>query len=307
MCPASSPMMVAPQRPRIEPFNILVATAGDDESTGAIRAAALLARRMHAGVEVLAVVPPFPHALPTGLMMASAAEIDEETRKSMVGRIHARLKETRGSGGWRIHTAVGWPVDCIVAAARRWSASLVVMGIGEHSALARLFGSETAVGVAKEAGTPILAVPRGFTRAPLNAFAAIDFTPSSIAGARLAARLVAASGSVTLVHTSMFAKATTEAGSVMDLYSTGARDRLAIIAKQITRATRRRVKTMLADGPVADVLMSVADARKGDLIALGSHERGLIERLLIGSVRAQVLRRAVCPVLVVPQHADIGE
>ncbi len=305
MCPSASPMTVARERVKIEPFNILVATAGDAESAGAVRAAAAFARRLSAAVEVLAVVTPFPHAMPTGLMMATPAEIDEETRKATVERIRGQLAEVRGAAGWPVHTAVGWPVDCIVAAARRWSASLIVMGTGEHSAMARLFGSETAVGVAKHTGTPILAVPRDFTRAPTNAFAAIDFTPSSIAGARLAARLIPRSGSVTLVHTSMFAKPAEEPGSMVDLYGTGARDRLAMIAKQITRATRRRVKTMLADGPITDVMTAVADVRKGDLIALGSQERGLIDRLLIGSVRAHLLRHGGRPVLIVPQHAEL--
>lgn len=294
-------------RMRIEPFNILVATAGDEESTGAVRAAALLARRMESNVEVLTVVTPFPHALPTGLMMTTAAEVDEDGRKAAMARVREQLHDIRGAAAWPVHAAIGWPADCIVAAAQRWGASLIVMGIGEHSPIARLFGSETAIAVAKRSGTPILAVPPTFSRAPGRAFAAIDFSSSSVAGAQLAARLMPASGSVTLVHTSIFAKATTEPGSVMDLYSTGAHDRLERIAKQITRATKRRVKTMLTDGPVAEVLTSVAESAKGDLIALGSHERGLIDRLLIGSVRSEILRRSGCPVLIVPEHGEASE
>jgi nucleotide-binding universal stress UspA family protein len=135
----------------------------------------------------------------------------------------------------------------------------------------------------------------------VSAFAAIDFSPSSIQAATFAARLMPATGSVTLVHTSIFAKPATEPGSIIDLYSTGARDRLAAIANDIARTTQRRVKTLIADGPVADVMTSTAATGRGSLIALGSHERELIDRLLIGSVRAQVIRHATCPVLVMPQ------
>ena len=64
------------------------------------------------------------------------------------------------------------------------------------------------------------------------------------------------------------------------------------------------MQTMTAEGTVADVLLSLADKQRGDLIAVGSHERGLIDRLLIGSVRTQLLRKSACPVLIVPQHAE---
>jgi nucleotide-binding universal stress UspA family protein len=302
------PTSLASRAPSAEkstaPLNILLATAGDPESIGAVRAAALLSRRLGSEVDVLAVVPPFPHAPATGLFVATPAVIDEETRKATMEATREQLRRVRGTSTWRVHSGVGWPVGSIVAAARRWHAGLDVMGTGEHSVMARLFGGETAVTAAKHTGTPILAVPAGFQRAPMNAYAAIDFTPSSIAGARMAARLLPRRGTLTLVHMSIFAKSEVEAGSITDLYSRGAADRLAVIAKQIRRATGRSVKTMIVDGTVPDVLLSLADRARGDLIALGSHERGLIDRLLIGSVRSQVLRKSACPVLITPHHGE---
>jgi nucleotide-binding universal stress UspA family protein len=286
------------------PFNMLVATAGDAESAGAVRAAALLARRMAADVDVLTVVTPFPHAAPTGLLLETAAEVDEENRKAAVARVRAQLAGVRGAAQWPVRAVHGWPADAIVEAARRWHASLVVMGTGNHSAAARLFGSETAIGVAKRTDTPILAVPDDFERLPTRAFAAIDFTASSIDGARLAARLVPITGSVTLVHSTVFADATAAPGSMSDLYMTGAHDRLRTIAKQIGRATSRRVKTLVVDGRVDRVMAALAAKGSGALIALGSHERGLIDRLLMGSVRSNVLRHVPCPVLIVPRPAE---
>jgi nucleotide-binding universal stress UspA family protein len=285
------------------PLNILLATAGDSESIGAVRAAALLARRLRSDVDVLAVVAPFPHTPATGLLLSTPSVIDEETRKAAVEDTRAQLREVRGTLGWRVHAAVGWPVDAIVSAARQWGAGLIVMGTGEHSVLTRLFFGETAVATARHSDTPILAVPEGFERAPTNAYAAIDFSPSSVDGARLAARLLPPRGVLTLVHMSPFLTPGADPGTIMDLYAQGAEDRLDLIAKQVARATGRIVKTMTSDGTVAETLLSLADKQRGDLIALGSHERGLIDRLLIGSVRARVLRRASCPVLIFPQHA----
>jgi nucleotide-binding universal stress UspA family protein len=58
---------------------------------------------------------------------------------------------------------------------------------------------------------------------------------------------------------------------------------------------------MLVEGTVADALVSIAEKEHGDLIALGSHDRGLVDRLLLGSVRTKVLRHAPCTVLIVPE------
>lgn len=49
--------------------------------------------------------------------------------------------------------------------------------------------------------------------------------------------------------------------------------------------------------PLAEILR-VAGENKADLIALGTHGRTGLTRLLLGSVAEQVLRKATCPVLV---------
>jgi len=303
----SKESLAAVARPTpVEQFTILLATAGDADSIGAVRVAVQLARRLHAVVEVLTLATPFPHAASKGIALASPAVIDEESRKSAVEAVRRQLRAVRGAAHWPVHSRVGWPAGSIIDAARRWNASLTVLGIGDHSILSRLFGSETAVSVAKHALTPTLAVPPELQRAPVNAFAAIDFTSASINGAMLAAKLLPQRGTLTLVHSSVFAKASAEPGTLTDIYSQGAHDRLAHIAKKITRATHRRVTTMTVDGPVAESMLEIVDARRGDLIALGSHERALVDRLLLGSVRSQILRHAGCCVLVVPQRPEVA-
>jgi nucleotide-binding universal stress UspA family protein len=48
----------------------------------------------------------------------------------------------------------------------------------------------------------------------------------------------------------------------------------------------------------------VAMAQPGDLIVMGTHDRGGLARWFLGSVAEAVVRRAPVPVLVVPVHAD---
>lgn len=58
-----------------------------------------------------------------------------------------------------------------------------------------------------------------------------------------------------------------------------------------------------ATDPVAEILTEAAGV---SLVVMGTHGRAGIDHLLLGSVTEKVLRRAPCPVLVVPPHAVAG-
>src|SRR4051812_18411537 len=88
-----------------QPFTILVATAGDIESRGAILAAAALARRTSGRVEALTVVAPFPHTPPSGLLMKAPPAMDQANRQASVDEVKAQLAEVRGTRGWQVHSA----------------------------------------------------------------------------------------------------------------------------------------------------------------------------------------------------------
>jgi nucleotide-binding universal stress UspA family protein len=62
----------------------------------------------------------------------------------------------------------------------------------------------------------------------------------------------------------------------------------------------------LADAKVAAVLEETKRL-KADLIILGSHHHSTIYHMLVGSVAADVLKHAHCPVLVVPSDEDVRE
>jgi len=51
-------------------------------------------------------------------------------------------------------------------------------------------------------------------------------------------------------------------------------------------------------GPAAQEILRVASGVHADLIVLGTHGRGGVKRLVLGSVAEEVLRHAGCPVLV---------
>ncbi len=67
------------------------------------------------------------------------------------------------------------------------------------------------------------------------------------------------------------------------------------------RLVEREVEVELVPmiGSPADALVELADERAADIIVVGTHERGFLERVLAGSVSADVSRRAHCDVLIV--------
>lgn len=56
----------------------------------------------------------------------------------------------------------------------------------------------------------------------------------------------------------------------------------------------------VAEGDIADTILSKACTLRSDLIVMGTHGRSGFERLVLGSITNKVLRRAECPVLSVP-------
>jgi nucleotide-binding universal stress UspA family protein len=53
------------------------------------------------------------------------------------------------------------------------------------------------------------------------------------------------------------------------------------------------------DGPAGESIVDVAEAEAADLIVVGTHDRGAVGRLFLGSVSDHVVRHARCPVMVV--------
>lgn len=59
------------------------------------------------------------------------------------------------------------------------------------------------------------------------------------------------------------------------------------------------VDAQLAEGPAAEAIIRYADEVRADLIAMTTHGRGGLGRMVLGSVADRVLRHAPCPLLLV--------
>lgn len=73
------------------------------------------------------------------------------------------------------------------------------------------------------------------------------------------------------------------------------------IAKQM-QADGIKAKALLVQGPTVDTILRKAAELDVGMIVVGSHGRGAMYQLLVGSVSEQVLHRSDVPVLVIPTH-----
>jgi len=65
------------------------------------------------------------------------------------------------------------------------------------------------------------------------------------------------------------------------------------------RASDVKVEIVMRKGKVVQEILAQAKASRSDLLVIGSHGRGGVQRLVLGSVAEKVLRLATCPVLTV--------
>ncbi len=59
-------------------------------------------------------------------------------------------------------------------------------------------------------------------------------------------------------------------------------------------------KAMLVQGPTVEALLEMVEKQGTDLIIVGSHGRGMMAEILLGSVSQGLIRAGRCPVTVVP-------
>jgi nucleotide-binding universal stress UspA family protein len=96
-----------------------------------------------------------------------------------------------------------------------------------------------------------------------------------------------------------------EAGVVDDIaaFESEAEQYLSAIAAEL-RAKGVRVKALVRVGQAVSEIIAAANEAQADLIAMSTHGRGGLGRLLFGSVAEAVLRRAEIPVFLMRQTKE---
>jgi nucleotide-binding universal stress UspA family protein len=139
---------------------------------------------------------------------------------------------------------------------------------------------------------------------------ATDFTRRAESAARVAIDLARrTAGSIELVHaiappSADIAALTVDVGVFEHEIRESIKVKLAGLAEELERAGQVRVTFHLGAGNAEGVLLARAKAFGADLIVMGARGRPALERFFLGSTAERMVRRADCPVLIVPPGVE---
>jgi nucleotide-binding universal stress UspA family protein len=296
----------------IMPFHkILCAIDFSTPSLHAVRVAVALAKQLDAEL-VLA------HAwyVPTSAITPES-DYTSDDRQWIVDHatrgLQAALREAVELGARRVTTRLldGNPWHAVTALLEAEPTfDLVVTGTQGRTGIKRVLLGSTAEAIVRHAPCSALAVhpgtqPTGFT----NVLCPTDFSPSSLYAIELAAKLVRPDGCLTLLH--VVEAPVSYAGSVesmdfmrtLDIRSTKHLDELA--ARVRTQTTARVMLRNRVGNPGSETLAVLDDDATFDLVAMGSHGRTGLRRMILGSVAEKVVRHSArCPVIVARQRPE---
>jgi nucleotide-binding universal stress UspA family protein len=195
----------------------------------------------------------------------------------------------------------------ILRHASEWPADLVVMGTHGVSGFRRLLLGSVTEQVVRRASCPVLTVPPHASPGMEGHVAfgtilcAVDFSGASTRALTYALSLAReAAGRLLLLHVLEWFDEEEEP-AVTHAFRTSeedAREELDELLPADVRSWRGLELVVGHGSPYVEVLR-VAGDRRADLIVLGEHGRGAIDRTIFGSTAERVVRQATCPVLTV--------
>jgi nucleotide-binding universal stress UspA family protein len=296
--------------PRPEFDRILCPVDFSEFSSLALEHALRLARWFDARVEVLHVIPFLPFAMAAGgVPVPYSSEATHAMRESATQEI-ADLVAPLLSEGVPIETKLleGSAWRLILDEARTWPADLLVMGTHGRSGFEHLLLGSVAEKVLRGATSPVLTIGRAMPhpgKGPLfrRILCAADLSRASERTLDVALSLATENDArITLLHViSSLPRDVDARGSLLNPDIAPPRLTVPDAARHFCDISER-VET----GTPWTEALRVAVEMDADLIVVGAHARGAVDRMLFGSTTSQIVRRATCPVLVVRETQKAG-
>jgi len=257
---------------------VLVATDGSPASIGALHLAAALAKEKGTRVEVLGVVEPVP-VFDAGFMVAlPEVELYESRQDSLRQEIEDQVEEVTGNRkGWPVTVEAGVPGTRIVKRAEDKGADAILMGIGRHRPVDRVFGTETVLQVIRVSHLPVLAVPQGVRTLPGSAAFAVDFSLFSQKAAQVALSLMQSPWEAHLVHVmSGMEFLPTMSEEWRTDYEGELREKLSEFAGELGTSGGDRIHLHTLEGEPSHELLAFSESRRVELLAAGSHGHSFV-------------------------------
>ena len=287
---------------RPAPGGIIVGVDGSTESIEALNTAAVLARRKRQCLHAVTVIPTFPSYRITTGPDSSSEHVNRLRLQLKCAELGAIMNALQPENNWSHEVLIGRPARSLADLADARGAELIVLGRRQHGVLDRLTGGETTIQVMRRTSIPVLAVGSGVD-VPKTVLAAVDFSPASIVAAKAAGALMGSSGTLYLAYVE----------PLPDLLPAGFAllpdDRfqgdivLGFRRLQEELGTHSGILIVLTGRPLPCIL-EFAERVGADLIAAGSRGHSRLERVMLGSVSAGLVRNAKCAVLVAPPRPE---
>jgi nucleotide-binding universal stress UspA family protein len=273
--------------------------------------AAVLARWYEAELTVLHISPLMPtlFGMEPAVNAATLAPFDREA----LGRELLKFVGETANATPRPQLLVrsGPAAATVLGYAVENNTDLIVLGTHGRTGFERFMLGSVTEKVVRKATCPVLTVPRSASETPERPLfgrilCGVDFSPASDRAARYALSLAQeAKGHVTLLHVlewlpdASFAK---YPGFDVDHFRrslrTDARARTEALVPEEARAWCDVDARVVCGKPYEEILR-IAHDDAADLVVLGVHGHGPIDRVLFGSTPQQVVRQAQCPVLTI--------
>jgi len=302
---AHAPSVAAGPRPnpaRCGP--ILLAIHGEEPTSAAMITAQRLAEQNELGLRVVTVVE-FVHqfsgapGLPPTDPVPPAAFTYPQTEA-----VRRRLAEALGATAkWSLDIRFGSPAREIARAAQEVDATFVVVDSAPRHGVRHVVSGARALQIVGRSPCPVLSVAPSYAFPPSTIVAAIDFSPPSIRAAQAALLFAGDRTRMILVHAPLpihlLQVARDTAGALFggDPAEYLARARAELDPFVPPGAT---IETRVIEGSVVRGVLALAESEQADLIAVGTHGPGAVERFFVGSVAAGLLHNVARPVLVAP-------
>lgn len=290
---------------------ILVATDFSPTAAAAGRWAAALARMHEAKVVIVhALAPPIP---PAGSpdFVALPPDYELHVRQAAEQRLGAAADEIASTGlPTTSDLLIGPPASTVLEAATKHRADVIVVGTRGLTGFRHLLLGSTAERIVHGAKMPVLVVhpdDPGASRPIRKVLVPTDFSEDAALAVRAAQRILRAAepgARLLLLHAYHLPVEFTALGTmpVTPTLFADAQEQALKHLEELAKPLRGQgltVETIAREGYAPAVVEEVARAESIDLIAMGTHGRSGLQRLLLGSTAERVVQHAPCPVLVV--------
>jgi nucleotide-binding universal stress UspA family protein len=207
----------------------------------------------------------------------------------------------------RVDVRLGRAAAVVVHAAHECNAGLIVLGGKHHSTLGRWMGGSTAQHVVRTTDIPLLVTgsrPGPITRILVAADLSYAVRPTFEAAARMA-RLFGAE--LRVLHAVEPLPVFAEMPMVLDdaAFYDDSRQQFERCLEPLLEQVP--AQAVLRRGHAADALAAEAAEWGADLVAVGAHGKGWVDRLLMGSTTERLLDQLPASLLVIPVPPPAGE